>query len=166
MVMAMDKNKDKSDFTINVNSPGNFFANEITFEAPVYIGGQGNEQTVNNGNMIHEKNVGNESNEAGMAAADGSDSSPFVPAEELCRFVHPTLSGDDEMKVHDEIKKLVKRQGVQEICLYLQKMADEKKILLPQNPGVAYKELVRMGMPDGEGFGEKYFSKCYAASKR
>ena len=37
---------------------------------------------------------------------------------------------------------------------------------LPQNPGVAYKELVRMGMPDGEGFGEKYFSKCYAASKR
>ena len=58
MVMAMDKNKDKSDFTINVNSPGNFFANEITFEAPVYIGGQGNEQTVNNGNMIHEKNVG------------------------------------------------------------------------------------------------------------
>lgn len=108
----------------------------------------------------------NNGNAAGMAATDDSDSCPFEPAEDLCRFIHPTLSGDAEMKVHDEIKKIVKRQGVQEICLYLQKMADDKKILLPQNPGVAYKELVRMGMPDGEGFGEKYFSKCYAASKR
>lgn len=44
--MAMDKNKDKSDFTINVNSPGNFIANEITFEAPVYFNGQGNNLSV------------------------------------------------------------------------------------------------------------------------
>ena len=43
---------------------------------------------------------------------------------------------------------------------YLQ-MMKENKILLPPNPSVAYAELVRMGMPCGEGFTESTFRKYY-----
>ena len=40
-------------------------------------------------------------------------------------------------------------------------LARDKKILLPINPSTVYAELVRMGMPKGEGFSEKYFTKNY-----
>ena len=40
-------------------------------------------------------------------------------------------------------------------------MSSQEKILLPQNPGVAYKELTRIGMPDGDGFTLKTFQKYY-----
>ena len=59
------------------------------------------------------------------------------------------------------MKRLVKCNGVQEICSYLKQMAAEKKVLLPQMPSVAYAELVRMGMPSGEGFNESTFRKYY-----
>jgi hypothetical protein len=70
---------------------------------------------------------------------------------------------DDEAawQIHNEVKRLVKRQGIQEICQYLQKLASEDKIFLPNMPSVAYAELVRMGMPDGEGFTLKTFMKYY-----
>jgi len=34
-------------------------------------------------------------------------------------------------------------------------------VLLPPNPSVVYIELVRTGMPDGEGFNETTFRKYY-----
>jgi hypothetical protein len=40
-------------------------------------------------------------------------------------------------------------------------MSVDSKALLPLSPTVAYVELVRMGMPDGEGFSEKTFQKYY-----
>jgi hypothetical protein len=40
-------------------------------------------------------------------------------------------------------------------------MVLDKKILLPQSADSAYTELVRMGMPDGEGFQKKTFMKYY-----
>lgn len=39
--MEKDSKKDERGFVINVYSPGNFLANDITFEGPVYINGQG-----------------------------------------------------------------------------------------------------------------------------
>ena len=57
---------------------------------------------------------------------------------------------------------MVRRQGLQDICLYLVQMVKEKKILLPPMPSVAYAELVRMGMPSGEGFSESTFRKYYS----
>ena len=72
------------------------------------------------------------------------------------------ITVDDFMRLSDEMaKRQVKRNGVQEICLYLKQMATEKKVLLPQMPSVAYAELVRMGMPCGEGFNESTFRKYY-----
>ena len=83
------------------------------------------------------------------------------PNEDLFHFIHPSVDEDQEWAVHREVKRLVKRNGVQEICLYLKQMATEKKVLLPQMPSVAYAELVRMGMPCGEGFNESTFRKYY-----
>lgn len=85
-----------------------------------------------------------------------------IPAdEELFHFIHPEVDDSEEVKIHQAVKKLVKRFGVKEICDYLSQMAREKKVLLPQKPNVAYDELVRMGMPSGEGFALKTFEKYY-----
>ena len=85
-----------------------------------------------------------------------------IPAgEELFHFIHPEVDDSEEVKIHQAVKKLVKRFGVKEICDYLSQMSNEKKVLLPQKPNVAYDELVRMGMPNGERFALKTFEKYY-----
>lgn len=81
--------------------------------------------------------------------------------EELFKFIHPAITGEEERMIHEQIKKLVIRQGIQEICQYLSKLESEEKIFLPQSADAAYTELVRMGMPDGEGFSKKTFMKYY-----
>ena len=83
------------------------------------------------------------------------------PNEELCKFIHPTIGDEKGLLIHEEIKRLVKRNGVQIICEYLLKMARDEKILLPPNPSTAYTELVRLGMPTGEGYSEKHFRNHY-----
>lgn len=93
--------------------------------------------------------------EEGCTASIGED-------EELCRFIHPTVDNrSQEIQIHNEVKRLVRSQGVKDICSYLQVMKADKKILLPESPSKAYQEMVRMGMPSGEGFNEKTFQKYY-----
>ena len=77
--------------------------------------------------------------------------------DELFRFIHPAMDEEQERKIHNEVKRLVKRQGVQMICQHLLRMEMEGKLLLPPNPSTIYKELIRVGMPQGEGYSEKYF---------
>ena len=81
--------------------------------------------------------------------------------EELFHFVHPELDETEAWRIHDAVKRIVKLQGIQMICQYLMQLKDEKKVLLPPTPSAAYTELVRMGMPDGEGFNENTFRKYY-----
>jgi hypothetical protein len=81
--------------------------------------------------------------------------------EELCLFIHPSVPEQQEWQVHDEIKRLVKRQGLQEICKYLLQMKEERLVLLPQLAEKAYNELARMGMPTGDGYSLKTFTKYY-----
>lgn len=82
--------------------------------------------------------------------------------EEIFHFIHPSVDSLQEWQVHDEVKRLVSRQGIQEICRHLLQMRKDNKILLPQSPSTAYTELVRMGMPHGEGFNESTFRKYYS----
>ena len=86
-----------------------------------------------------------------------------TPAErvELCHFVHPSVDANQEWLVHDEIVRLVARHGIQEICKYLSQLSDAHKVLLPPNAEKAYNELVRLGMPDGDGYSLKTFMKYY-----
>jgi len=81
--------------------------------------------------------------------------------EELFHFVHPELDEAEARRIHNAVKRVVKRQGIQMICIYLMQLKGEKKVLLPPNPSVVYIELVRTGMPDGEGFNETTFRKYY-----
>ena len=81
--------------------------------------------------------------------------------KELFHFVHPELNDEEAWRVHDAVKRVVKLQGIQMICQYLSQLRDENKVLLPPNPSAAYTDLVRMGMPNGEGFSETTFRKYY-----
>ena len=76
-------------------------------------------------------------------------------------FVHPSVGSGQEWRIHEEIERLVARQGIQEICRYLTKLNEAGKVLLPQNAEKAYNELVRLGMPNGEGYSLKTFMKYY-----
>ena len=81
--------------------------------------------------------------------------------EELFHFIHPEIEEEEAWHIHKAIKRLVAHHGIQDICRFLNEMARDKKILLPQSAEMAYTELRRMGMPDGEGFGKKYFMRYY-----
>ncbi len=97
----------------------------------------------------------------------GSEGAAAVPKpmfrhdEELFHFVHPELDDEEAWHIHTAVKRMVKLQGIQMICQYLTQLKNEKKVLLPPNPSAAYAELVRMGMPNGEGFNEITFRKYY-----
>lgn len=84
--------------------------------------------------------------------------------EELCMLIHPKLYDNDRMKVevHNEIKGLVTRFSVQDICSYLNDMKSKERVLLPTSVLSAYDELKRMGMPtDKKGYDYKTFAKYY-----
>ena len=81
--------------------------------------------------------------------------------EEMFHFVHPELDEHEGWKIHNAVKRLVRNQKVLDICIYLKDLKTKGKVLLPQSPSIAYKELVRMGMPSGEGYSEKHFSGRY-----
>jgi len=108
--------------------------------------------------MIHEDMV-----KLKPELKDFEKETPYAKAsdEELFKFIHPKISDEEGVLIHEEVKRLVKRHGVQMICEYLQQMARDKRILLPPNPSTAYAELVRLGMPTGEGYSEKHFRNHY-----
>ena len=83
------------------------------------------------------------------------------PAEELFHFIHPEIEEEEAWRIHKAIKRLVLYQKVPEICAYLKRLAEKDKLLLPPNPNFVYEELVRLGMPTGEGYSENYFGKQY-----
>ena len=91
----------------------------------------------------------------------GEAAAPVGRAGKPTFFVHPSVDTDTAWQIHDEIARLVTRQGIQEICKYLAQLSADKKVLLPQNAEKAYNELVRLGMPDGEGYSLKTFTKYY-----
>ena len=81
--------------------------------------------------------------------------------EELFHFVHPELDETEAWRIHDAIKRVVANYRIPDICAYLKKQKQNGKLMLPSNPSNMYNELVRLGMPNGEGFSEKNFSNSY-----
>ncbi len=82
-------------------------------------------------------------------------------SEEQFHFVHPELDEDEAWRIHDAVKRAAAHQRVPEICAYLKELKQKGKVMLPSAPAVMYSELVRLGMPTGEGFSEKHFSNSY-----
>jgi len=81
--------------------------------------------------------------------------------KELFHFVHPEIEEEEAWRIHKAVKRLVQYQKVPEICAYLKNLAEKNELLLPPNPSFVYEELVRLGMPTGEGYSDKYFAACY-----
>lgn len=91
----------------------------------------------------------------------GTEPSKEKHDEDLFHFVHPEIEDEDALKIHNAVKRLVVTQTIPDICLYLKEQKQKGKVLLPSNPANIYNELVRMGMPTGEGFSEKHFTNTY-----
>ena len=81
--------------------------------------------------------------------------------EELFHFVHPELDETEAWRIHDAIKRVVANYRIPDICAFLKEQKQNGKLMLPSNPSNMYNELVRLGMPNGEGFSEKNFSNSY-----
>ena len=105
-----------------------------------------------------EKLLPEQTQKAGKTSAKAATSDQ---EEELFHFIHPEIEEDEARRIHKAIKRLVAHHGIQDICQYLKHQADTEKVLLPFNAEKIYNELVRMGMPDGEGYTLKTFRNCY-----
>ena len=81
--------------------------------------------------------------------------------EELFHFIHPEIEEDEAWHIHKAIKRLVAYQRIPEICAYLKELRLKAKVMLPPIPSVMYAELVRLGMPTGDGYSEKHFYNSY-----
>ncbi len=86
---------------------------------------------------------------------------PLERNEERFHFVHPEIDDEEAWRIHQAIKRLVAYQKIPEICAYLKELKQRGKVLLPSVSAVMYKELVRLGMPTGDGYSEKHFSNSY-----
>ena len=81
--------------------------------------------------------------------------------EERFRFIHVEIEDEEAWRIHKAIKRLVANYRIPDICIYLKEQKQNGKLMLPSNPSAMYNELVRLGMPKGEGFSEKNFSNSY-----
>ena len=96
-----------------------------------------------------------------VAATVRQNSAEGQRDEELFHFVHPELDETEAWRIHDAIKRVVANYRIPDICAYLKEQKQNGKLMLPSNPSNMYNELVRLGMPNGEGFSEKNFSNSY-----
>ena len=139
-----------------LNIHGNLTTQQVVMIAKDFFA----EETVvteenNEAEVTEENNEAEVTEEAFEAAGEASK-------KEIFRFVHPALEEEDGWKVHREVERLVKRFDVQDICMRLNQLKKEGKVLLPQNTRNAHEELKRMGMPtEKAGFEYKTFCKYF-----
>ena len=81
--------------------------------------------------------------------------------EERFHYIHPEIEDDEAWRIHQAVKRLVANHKVPEICAYLKELKQKGKVMLPSNSSIMYNELVRLGMPTGEGYSEKHFTNSY-----
>ena len=117
---------------------------------------------------VHDNEVVNLSIDKATVKFNANDNEATKPNktdwqrdEERFRFVHPELDEAEAWRIHDAIKRLVANYRIPDICAYLKEQKQNGKLMLPSNPSNMYNELVRLGMPNGEGFSEKNFSNSY-----
>lgn len=81
--------------------------------------------------------------------------------EERFRFIHVEIEDEEAWRIHRAIKRLVVNYSIPDICEYLKELKKNGKVMLPSNSTLMYNELVRLGMPTGEGYTEKHFKNNY-----
>lgn len=121
------------------------------------------------GRFVIGQVIGSQTNYIGdhLAQKDGKTPHEDIPHseeernEERFHFVHPEIEDEEAWRIHQSIKRLVAYQKIPEICAYLKELKQKGKVLLPSVAAVMYNELVRLGMPTGDGYSEKHFSNSY-----
>lgn len=139
---------------MNIN--GNLTTQQVVTIAKYFFADKADKAT--SAEKVEDTNTSKGTKEAsGKLVANQKEAS-----KEIFRFVHPALEEEEEWRVHREVERLVKRFDVQEICMRLNQLKKEGKVLLPQNTKNAHEELKRMGMPaEKAGFEYKTFCKYY-----
>lgn len=93
-----------------------------------------------------------------QVVSDGVVTEPSVqPQEELFSHIDPTVIEESEQRrIHLTVKNLVTKFDLAQICERLNEMARNREIFVGKKEKL-YDELVRMGMPTGDGFSLKSF---------
>ena len=134
----------------NSNIPDITFSGDITVNGPmfdihdnehVYIGRPDKRVTKINDSGVKKENV--ERN------------------EERFHYVHVDLDDEEAWHVHYAVKRLVDNYKLSDICKHLSQLKKERKVMLPSEASEMYNELVRLGMPNGDGFALKTFRNKY-----
>ena len=81
--------------------------------------------------------------------------------EERFHYVHVDLDDEEAWHVHYAVKRLVDNYKLSDICKHLSQLKKERKVMLPSEASEMYNELVRLGMPNGDGFALKTFRNKY-----
>ncbi len=134
----------------NGNIPDITFSGDITVNGPMF--------DIHDNEHVHIERPAGES-----ANNEGGETKVVIKErdEECFRFIHVEIEDEEAWHIHRAIKRLVANYRVPEICNYLKEQKQNGKLMLPLNPSNMYNELVRLGMPNGEGFSEKNFSNIY-----
>ena len=148
---------------LNIN--GNLTTQQVVMIAKDFFADKAVETTVKKIKDVNTSNGVKEEKGKGKRVSnpeEAEEPAEIAKPKEIFRFVHPALEEEDEWRVHREVERLVKRFDVQEICMRLNQLKKEGKVLLPQNTKNAHEELKRMGMPaEKAGFEYKTFCKYY-----
>ena len=87
------------------------------------------------------------------------------PDEELFRFIHPSVTDEKErIKIHQEVKNLVRGYPIPEIFKHLNTMAEKERIYYKTiNHATFREELERLGLPDDSqpNYSAKTFDKHF-----
>lgn len=125
------------------------FEGNVTFQGPMFD--------------IHDNEHVYVGKPEGMPNAGNAESNDRTVCrnEERFHFVHPEIEDEEAWRIHDAMKRAVANQRIQEICTYLNELREKNKVMLPPIPSIMYNELVRLGMPTGDGYTEKHFRNNY-----
>ena len=96
-----------------------------------------------------------------LTVTDQPAGNQLEAGEPLSLFIHPSLDDEEGWKIHNELKRLVRRQSLADIIKHLRKLESKNIVLMPIVSSVAYDELVRLGMPNTGGFSKEHFRKQY-----
>ena len=111
--------------------------------------------------LIHQEMERLEPGQAQKPSLSSTAAAVSDQKEERFHFIHPEIEEEEAWRIHRAIKRVVAYQRIPEICDYLKELRLKFKVMLPPNPSIMYAELVRLGMPTGEGYSEKHFYNSY-----
>lgn len=134
----------------NKKVAGITFSGDITVNGPMF--------DIHDNEHVH---IGRSAEDAVVHEGGNAKAAARERDEERFHFTHPEIEDEEAWRIHDAVRRAVAYQRIPEICAYLKELKQKGKVMLPSNASAMYHELVRLGMPTGEGYSEKHFTNSY-----